>query len=212
MKALLLKDWLVMKAQYKFYIFICLIFTILGLLPNSSILSSYTILIASTICINLLQTDETSHFLPYADTTPLSRRMIVGEKYLLTLFIIGATCVFSFGIRCISGLISGTFAICLHDGLWSSCLYILAGTLINGLTFPFLYRFGVMKGRVVTLVFYGGIAGLLAGGYIGVVLEKETGGMLGSLVPVAILALCSLAVVYPLSYKLAVRWYEKREL
>lgn len=212
MKALLRKDWLVMKAQYKIYLVICMIFCLFGLAPNSSIVSSYSILIASTICINLLQTDETSHFLTYADTTPLSRRMVVGEKYVLTLLIIGSTSVLSFVLQCLSGLVTGEIAVRFHEGLWSFCMYILVGTLMNGLTMPLLYRFGVMKGRLVMLFLYGGIAGLMAGGYIGVVLEKNTGGMVGSLAPVAILALVSLVVLYPLSYKLAVRWYEKREL
>lgn len=212
MKALLLKDWLVMKAQYKFYIFLSFVFAAIGLLPSSSIVSGYSILIASTICVNLLQTDETSHFLTYVDTTPLSRRMVVGEKYVLTLLIIGSTCVVSFVLQCLSGFVTGEIAVRFHDGLWSFCMYILVGTLMNGLTMPLLYRFGVMKGRLVMLFLYGGIAGLLAGGYIGVVLEKNTSGAFVSLAPVALLALVSLGVLYPLSYKLAVRWYEKREL
>lgn len=54
MKALFLKDWLVMKAQYKFYILIYLFIGAVGLLSETGYMNAYAMIIMSTISTNLL--------------------------------------------------------------------------------------------------------------------------------------------------------------
>lgn len=211
MKALFLKDWLLLKAQYKFYMLVYLAFGLIGLLSDGSFILGYTILITSTIVSNLIQNDEICHWLLYADTTPLGRKHIVTQKYLFNLLLVGVSCVYVFVLQLLSGCIHGTFVAGLHDGAWMFFLYLSVGTLMTGVTLPLLYRFGTVKGRYVQLVLFGGIAGIVAGGSLGIQLAENTGDTF-AILPLVVVALVMVAVVYPLSCALAVRWYANREL
>lgn len=90
-------------------------------------------------------------------------------------------------------------------------LYLSVGTLMTGVTLPLLYRFGTMKGRYVQLVLFGGIAGIVAGGSLGMQMAENTGDTV-AILPLVVVALVMVTVVYPLSCALAVRWYANREL
>jgi len=212
MKALLLKDWLVMKAQYKFYVLLFLFFGVVGLLSDTGYINAYCMIIMSTVSTNLLQNDETCRFLTYADITPITRKQVVAEKYVMNLLLNGATCLFMGIFRLFAGFIHGNPAENMTEMLSVFCLFLTVGTLMTGISFPMLFRWGTMKGKVIALVVYGGIAGIMAAGYVGLTLHWFIGGEEIQIPVLAVIAAVCLFVVYPLSYLLAVRWYERREL
>ena len=212
MKALFLKDWLVMKAQYKFYILVYLFIGAVGLLSETGYMNAYAMIIMSTISTNLLQNDETCRWLPYADVTPLTRKQVVLEKYIMNLALVGATCLFMTIVRFLAGLIHGNLAQAMTEMASVFCLFVAVGTLMTGLSFPLLFRWGVMKGKMVALVLYGVIGGIMAAGYVGLTIHWFIGGAQINVPVLAVIAAVCLFVVYPVSYVLAVRWYERREL
>lgn len=81
----------------------------------------------------------------------------------------------------------------LHDGAWMFFLYLSVGTLMTEVTLPLLYRFGTMKGRIVQLVLFGGIAGIVAGGSVGLQLAEVTENTV-AILPLVVVALVSVAV------------------
>ena len=212
MKALFLKDWLVMKNQYKFYILLYLFIGGVGLMSDTGFINAYCMIIMSTISTNLLQNDENCRWLPYADITPLTRKQVVAEKYGMNLMLIGATCLFMTFIQVFAGLIHGNLAETMRDMVSVFCLFVAVGTLMTGISFPILFRWGTMKGKMIALVVYGGVAGIFAAGYVGMSIHWFIGGEDINIPMLAVIAAVCLFVLYPLSYLLAVRWYRQREL
>ena len=212
MKALLLKDWFVMKAQYRFYVLLYLFIGAVGLMSDTGYMNAYAMIIMSTISTNLLQNDETCRWLTYADITPLTRKQVVAEKYVMNLLLIGATCLFMAIFRVIAGLIHGNLAEAMGEMFSVSCLFMAVGTLMTGVSFPLLFRWGAMKGKVIALVLYGVVGGVMAGGYVLLTLQWFIGGTEINVPLLAVIGAGCLLVVYPLSYLLSVRWYQGREL
>lgn len=212
MKALFLKDWLVMKAQYKFYIILYLFIGVVGLMADAGYMNAYAMIIMPTVSTNLLQNDETCRWLTYADITPLTRKQMVAEKYAMNLLLIGATCLFMAIFRFLAGLIHGNLAEAMREMLSVVCLFVAVGTLMTGVSFPLLFRWGAMKGKVIALVLYGVIGGVMAGGYVMLTLQWFIGGAEINVPLLAVIAAVCLLVVYPMSYLLSVRWYGQREL
>lgn len=212
MKALLLKDWLVMKAQYKFYVLVFLFIGIIGLLSDTGYMNAYAMIIMSTVSTSLLQNDETCRWLQYADVTPLTRKQVVTEKYTMNLLLLAATCLLMSFFRLMAGLIHGNPAEAMAEMLSVVCLFVTVGTLMTGISFPLLFRLGMMKGKMIALVLYGVIGGVMAGGYVVLTLQWFVGGAEIHIPVLAVIAVVCLFVVYPVSYVLAVRWYERREL
>ncbi|MBQ8641349.1 MAG: ABC-2 transporter permease [Clostridia bacterium] len=212
MKALFLKDWLVMKNQYKFYILLYLFIGGVGLMSDTGFINAYCMIIMSTISTNLLQNDENCRWLPYADITPLTRKQVVAEKYGMNLMLIGATCLFMTFIQVFAGLIHGNLAETMRDMVSVFCLFVAVGTLMTGISFPILFRWGTMKGKMIALVVYGGVAGIFAAGYVGMTIHWFIGGEDINIPMLAVITAVCLFVLYPLSYLLAVRWYRQREL
>ena len=212
MKALLLKDWFVIRSQYKFYILLYLFIVVIGLLSDSGYMNAYCMIIMSTVSTNLLQNDETCRFLTYADITPLPRKQVVAEKYVMNLLLIGTTSLLSVVSHLFGTLLHQNMAERLSEMLTAVCLFTAVGTLMTGVTFPLLFRWGTMRGKVLALVVYGSIAGILSAGYVGMTLQWFIGNEPVQIPVLAVIAAVCLFVLYPLSYLLAVRWYERREL
>lgn len=212
MKALLLKDWFVIRSQYKFYVLLYLFIGVMGLLSDTGYLNAYCMIIMSTISTNLLQNDETCRFLHYAAVTPIPRKQVVAEKYLLNLVLIAVTCLYMTLFRVLAGLIHGNLAQGMAEMLAVACLFLTVGTLMTGISFPLLFRWGAMKGKMIAIVLYGCVAGVFAAGYVGLTLHWFVGGVDINIPVLAVIGAACLFVLYPVSYLLAVRWYDRREL
>ncbi len=211
MKALLYKDFLVLWVQNKMYLAVLLVMGAIGVLSESSFALTYCMLITSTIVLNMLQTDESCHWLTYTATTSIPRRQVVGEKYFLNLVILLVTMVSQLFFRVIAGLVHHNMAEILWDFLYSASISFIALLMTSVLSFPVVFRFGVTKGRLTYLVFVGGMAALVSIGTIstsvGSVVNMSNKGIAAGLVG---MVLC--LVLYVVSYKVSVKWYEKREL
>ncbi len=212
MKALFYKDFLLLWVQYKFHMLILTCMGLIGILSDSSYMHAYCMLIMTTLVINLLQGDETCHWLTYIDTTAVCRKQVVQEKYLINLVLLFATVVFLGLFRVVSGLIHGNLVDCLVEYGGAALLMLTAGTLMTSISYPVIFRFGVTNGRLISLVFIGMIAGITSLGFVSVTVMSSVNMVH---IPMSVLLLPTLVctfIVYPLSSLVAVRWYEKREL
>ena len=214
MTGLLLKDWYVARRYCRLHFGIIVLMTILSLFVDTGMAYLlYPILFAGMIPVYVLSAEEKSGWESIAATLPVSRRMITGEKYVASVMIIACTVVFMGIVWSARLLLSGG----LWNGIdWYGLGRILSQLVCFGCVFPILtlppmFRFGVEKGRVVTIA----VAALAAVGIVMLIFrtneinQSDVAGAMGWHVP-AMLVIT--AVLLLLSWLLSSVLYEKREL
>ena len=166
----------------------------------------YPCLLAGMIPVNLLGYDERSRWTEYVGTLPHTKTQIVSAKYLIGLF----TQIALLTVICITqGVkmsIEGNFI--LKEFLVLMMLLLIMASVASSLTLPFVFKYGVEKGRGAYYVMIGVVCG---GSIIASTIFKE--GLhneisLNGILPIA----CLVGVgIYVLSWYLAVVFYKKRE-
>lgn len=195
MKGLLIKDISVLKSQMLFFIlagFLC------AAIPNS-MMSSFAIIYTAMLPYSALAYDERSKWDHLAAMMPYSVRDIVLSKYVLGYVSIIAASLVTVIVKLVVPGHAGE----LQDTLLVACF----GFLMMALTLPFMFRFGVEKGRVFIIF---GMVILAVGGTNLVLLPNSPFSSLNSIlnVFVPILAVVGSAISVFISIKL----YPKRSV
>ena len=204
MKGLFLKDFYVAKKNLRTFLIMILAFSLgsLAARENGNFFLCYGIVMMPGITMSLISYDERYHWDVYTGAMPLSREQMVTEKYLLHL---GMVLVWlpvllllqhfqqvpAFGGSPLALLVAG----------------LNLGLLLPGILLPIIFALGTEKGRAGYYV-------VLFGGMILATVSEELTSLTGY-VPEAVsgslLALLP-AAVYLLSWRIAIRLYEKRNL
>lgn len=204
MKGLLLKDFYVAKKNLRTFLVMILVFTGGSLVARDSgnFFLCYGLVLMPGITMSLISYDERYHWDVYAGAMPLSREQMVTEKYLLHLGMVLAwlpvllllqhfQSVPAFGGSPLTLLVAG----------------LNLGLLLPGILLPIIFALGTEKGRAGYYV-------VLFGGMILATASEEVTSLTGY-VPEAVsgilLALLP-AAVYGISWRIAVRLFEKRSL
>lgn len=203
MKALLYKDFLVAKKYLRMLFLMDVIFVAVSIFGSNEapFLTVFPLVMCAPTVTSLLSYDERFHFDRSCDSMPVSRKAQVDEKYLLAL-----------------GYVAVIFLLCalgvfrrLPAGGERTLLLtaMLAGGLLPAsLLLPVMFRLGTEKGRVFYYVVY--IVSLaLTYGASGVGVTGAQ-GLPGPGLFWGVLAV--LLALFALSWFLAVRFYQKREL
>lgn len=203
MKGLILKDLYQLRRYWKFYGLIAL-FSYFGALcannNNAFFLFYYPALFMGMIPVSLLSMDEQSQWDQFSCGLPYTRRQIVSAKFLVGLLVQGAVVVMTGGVAALQLARSGS----LTFGAWGSMMLMMVVLPIAGgsLVFPWVFKLGVEKGRLVYMLGIGVVCGLS-------VIAKD----LLTLPHFAMWVLPIAAVgIYALSFQLSVHFYEQREL
>lgn len=208
MKGLILKD-LYMAAKYcRSYALITLVFLVLsGMEPDNTFFVFYPCLLCGMIPVNLLAYDERSKWLLYSATLPYSRAQIVSGKYLIGLMaqlviLIATGIVQALRMHMAGGADLGALALILGSVL-------LMAAFASSIAMPFMFRWGVEKGRIAYYVMVGLVTA-------GAVIVRDFPAKLLSAMPSAptLAPLLCLAAsgLYAISWYLSIKGYEKREL
>ena len=204
MKGLFLKDFYVAKKNLRTFLVMILAFSLgsLAAWENGNFFLCYGIVMMPGITMSLISYDERYHWDVYAGAMPLSRSQMVTEKYLLHL---GMVLVWqpvllllqrfqqvpAFGGSPLTLLVAG----------------LNLGLLLPGILLPIIFALGTEKGRAgYYVVLFGGMI-------LATVSEKLTS--LTGYVPEAAASIVMIllpAAVYVLSWRIAIRLYEKRSL
>ena len=204
MKGLFLKDFYVAKKNLRTFLVMILAFSLgsLAAWENGNFFLCYGIVMMPGITMSLISYDERYHWDTYAGAMPLSCSQMVTEKYLLHL---GMVLVWlpvllllqrfqqvpAFGGSPLTLLVAG----------------LNLGLLLPGILFPIIFALGTEKGRAgYYVVLFGGMI-------LATVSEKLTS--LTGYVPEAVASIVMIllpAAVYVLSWRIAIRLYEKRSL
>ena len=208
MKGLLLKDWYMMKKYCRYYLFVSIGFIILSMISSGNMFFVfYPCLLAGTVPVNLLGYDERSRWTEYVGTLPYTKTQIVSAKYLIGLFTQIAMLIVICIAQGVKMGIDGTFV--LKEFLVLMMLLLVMASVASSLTLPFIFKYGVEKGRSAYYVMIGVVC---AGSIIATSIFKE--GLqneipLNSVLPIA----CIVGVaIYVISWYLSVVFYKKKEM
>ena len=208
MRGLLLKDWYMMKKYCRYYFFVCIGFIILSMMSSGNMFFIfYPCLLCGMIPVNLLGYDERSRFTEYVGALPYTKTQIVSSKYLIGLF----TQIAMLTVICITqGVkmgIEGNFI--LKEFLVLMMLMLIMASVSSSLTLPFIFRYGVEKGRGAYYVMIGVVC---SGSIISTTIFKESMQkdiQLNGVLPIA----CLVGIgIYVFSWYLSIVFYNKREL
>ena len=207
MKGLLLKDWYMMKKYCRYYLFVSIGFIILSMISSGNMFFVfYPCLLCGMIPVTLLGYDERSRFTEYVGTLPYTKTQIVSAKYLIGLFTQIAMLIVICAAQGVKMGIEGTFV--MKEFLVLMMLLLVIASVASSLTLPFIFKYGVEKGRGAYYVMIGVVC---AGSIIATTIFKE--GLqneiqLNAVLPIA----CIVGVaIYVVSWCLSIMFYKKRE-
>ena len=204
MKGLFLKDFYVAKKNLRTFLIMILAFSLgsLAVRDSGNFFLCYGIVMMPGITMSLISYDERYHWDTYAGAMPLNREQMVTEKYLLHLVMVLVWLpvllvlqhfqqVPAFGGAPLTLLVAG----------------LNLGLLLPGILLPIIFALGTEKGRAGYYV-------VLFGGMILATVSEELTSLTGY-VPEAMAGIVLIllpAAVYVLSWRIAIRLYEKRSL
>lgn len=188
MKGLLYKDLFTVVKYYKTYFFLIMVFMAASWLdPENLFYSLYPCILVGSIIVSLISMDESSKWNMTCGFLPFTQTQLVCVKYLLGLVLASVFLLLTVGGQLVRMIVQDVL-------MWEelgmmAVMMVSCGFLMPGLMLPFIYKFGVEKGRLVYLIVLGSSSGLLA--YFG------TSGMMAEFVvdlPVALIGVAALAL------------------
>ena len=216
MKALLYKDFCVLKKVLRLYL---LFFVLYGLMAvfneDSGFLAGVLLVMAGMLPLTALASDEQGNFGRFGQVLPVSLRAMVGEKYLLGLISMAAGGGVSLLLLMIIELLHGdgfTGEMLAAQLLTVGVLVLACGVLL-AVMLPLGFWLGVEKARLAVV---GGAVVLIL--LVGFVVERgaryfqlESGFVQQHFALVALCAVAAVAALLAISFAAACRLYGKRE-
>ena len=210
MKGLLLKDFYMTVKYCRTYLLIGIVFiavSFAGADSQNMFFVFYPCLLCGMIPVNLLAYDERSRWLEYSGTLPYTKAQLVSAKYLVGVIVQGVM-LLAVGIaQAVRMNLAGSFRLGEY-GMIMALIFAMA-TITSSISLPFMFRWGVEKGRIA---YYCMIGFVCAAGYLGSVFFTESGKVTaaGSLVPWAMILLGT--AIYAASWLVSIALYQKREV
>ncbi len=209
MKGLLLKDGYQTVSQMKtMYLTVAVILVVWMFSTSDSYAFpiSYAAIFLGVLPVNLLGYDQNSGWVEYSLTLPVSKKVLVAEKYLVGLLCAAASVV-------IGGLFVVVLSLRKGAALDGTALFFVGNgvntiLLMNGISLPLMYRFGAEKARMVYILTFAGFGALIAGGGV-LVDEFQTNGRFQASIGLGAALFVVVLVLYLLSWRLSVAWYGK---
>lgn len=161
MKGLILKDLLILKNQLKNLLFILVFFVIFAF--GTKDFSFITFLIPFYVIMLFLSTfsyDEFNHWDTFCNTLPYSKDEIVKSKYILLLISMSGSLLLGIMISYLSTFIDRN--IIMEEAIYGVFGSIFGVCLVLSLMIPFVYKFGVQKGKIVLFSISIGLSLILA--------------------------------------------------
>lgn len=209
MKGLLLKDGYQTVSQMKTMYLTVAVVLIVWMFSTSDSYAfpiSYAAIFLGVLPVNLLGYDQNSGWVEYSLTLPVSKKVLVAEKYLVGLLCAAASVV-------IGGLFVVVLSLRKGAALDGTALFFVGNgvntiLLMNGISLPLMYRFGLEKARMIYILTFAGFGALIAGGGA-LVDEFQTNGRFQASIGLGAALFVVVLVLYVLSWRLSVAWYGK---
>ena len=210
MKGLLLKDFYMAAKYCRTYLLIGIVFiavSFAGPESQNMFFVFYPCLLCGMIPVNLLAYDERSRWLEYSGTLPYTKAQIVSGKYLVGIIVQG-TMLIAVGIaQGVRMNMAGTFG-WGEFALFMGSIYAMA-TVTSSISLPFMFRWGVEKGRIA---YYCMIGFVCAAGYLGSVFFAQGSAQTVSGRVMLVLFFLAGTGIYAASWLASIALYQKREV
>ncbi|SOC35643.1 ABC-2 transporter permease [Ureibacillus acetophenoni] len=205
MRALLMKDFLMLSKQIKMMVAIFAVLIIISFITNMTmVLVIFSLIFASLQLTTAFTFDEMSKWDKYANTLPVDRKTIVQSKYVLGLILIA------------SGIVIFTPVVFLSDemtrqlpfiDIFQTIVIVLSIALFYiSLTIPLFIKFGTQKARFIIFAIV--FLPVFGSGFIQYGLRTVGLNQLMSYIKYVPIAAF---VFLLLSYFVSVKWYERKE-
>lgn len=208
MRGLLLKDFYMTKKYCKIYLLMVVVFVTVSFFNNETLFwAFYPCLLCGIIPANLLSYDEHSKWTQYSETLPYTKAQLVSAKYLIGLAVQLVTLLYTGIGQAIRMNLDQSFSFNAYFLLMGM---LLAVSLISpAICLPFMFKFGVEKGRIAYYVMIGFVCGasvIAARFFKAEILMKINQDLFLPIV-------CAVGIlIYALSWYLSIVFYQKREL
>ncbi|MBQ2999022.1 MAG: ABC-2 transporter permease [Clostridia bacterium] len=208
MKGLLYKDFLMAWKYCKLYLVIAVIFLALFFFVTDYwFFFIYPGILFGMIPVNLLAYDEHSRWKIFGLTLPFSRAQLVSVKYLMGLLPVTAFTVFG-------SVAFGIVKLARNSFSWSDIGFFAFGVfffplLCSMISLPISFRFGVEKGRTISLFIVGGACGISVV-YNVFLKDYFTVSMPSITLTILVIVGVIILALYALSWKLSIMFYQKR--
>ena len=212
MTGLIWKDLLVLRKTLRFYALFFGFYLLLGLLGlyDVTFVSTFLQVMLLILPLSLFSFDQASHWDRCAVSLPLSRRAIVGGRYLFVLLL-------ALIVLALEGLMLVVFSLFFREQL-DSALFNMLGGLVTGLVIPAIlmplnYKFGPERARIFLFVLVGLPSALIFLAYTSNrMLSRQLAQIPDSLVLAALLTLLLAAGLgMGLSYLISCHIYQNKE-
>ena len=214
MKGLLYKDFLVLRKNGAFMLFAYLVFLLVGALgtaSDGSVFVFYPCFYVSLTAVTLLSYDEHYKWDEYSRVFPYTTKQIVGSKYLVALILQLCSLVLTSGVKALKMVATNSFS--AEELIAFLALSLFVSAVFASFSRPFIFRFGVSKGRLFYYLALGGGMGLstLIAGLFSEEFSPETAHILSVGAPILWLVLPIVGgLLYVGSFFLSVAFYKKR--
>ena len=186
------------------------LFILLGILLKNPFFLTYIGVMFAMLPISLMTMDETSHWESYALGMPVSRRMIVSAKYIMTLLltVLGAAVMLLMSL-----LIVKTGAMTFDESMPAVFSSLTLCILFPAVLYPLNFKLGTAKARMAMMA----AIGLVTAGFIMFNMQSILRSYLPkelNTTPPAVaccIGAAVLLVLFAVSWALSVRFYTSRE-
>lgn len=156
MSGLLYKDFFILWHAYKKnLLLVAVLYGAMAVMLEMSFMLFMLCWVMGFYVIGSISIDNASKWDLYAACLPVSRRQVVGAKFLLTALALAAGCAYGVLISLLLQLINGTP---LLESLVSIGVVAMVCLVYFGITLVLSYRFGVEKARTTMLLLMAGLA------------------------------------------------------
>ena len=207
MKGLLRKDIYMAAKYYRAVLLVVAVFLLLTIFGDGSLIFlAYPTMISGMLPITLLSYDTHFKWEQYSGTLPYTRAQLVTVKYLVGLIFSGGVLLVCLGVLALRQILGEGFDLDTFLGAGLLCLGL--GVASPVLLLPLAFKFGPEKGRLLFIVL---IASLCGAGFALGQTDFLSGLAIGNTVVVALAAAGVTLVLYLLSWRLSIHFYQKKE-
>lgn len=156
MKGLIKKDILFLRGYMKSFALVLVVFIVFSFYNDHFSVAFFLPFIAVMMSIASFSYDDYNKWDAYAISLPVSKKQIVASKYLFTGFVIVIGSILGIAISLSVSAFKGT-PIVVQEFMMQVLGGMIGIALVIAIIYPFLFKFGVEKGRILFFVFlFGG--------------------------------------------------------
>lgn len=208
MKGLIKKDFLLIKGNLKLIILMLFVFVIMAIQGQFDI-SFVVPFIVVMLFMSTFSYDEYNKWDAYAVTIPNGRKNVVKSKYIASLILVFTAIIITFLLNYIIGLVNNNIEFDKFISVLSGATF--ATILVLSIMYPFIFKYGIEKGRIGLFVITFAIVGIvrLFSKYVKINISQNIITFFNNYWFIIILAITMLILF--VSYKISKKIYMKKE-